>query len=250
MEIQLIRHATMLIKINEKRFLLDPMFSPKFALDSVPGVPNTNKNPLTDLPFESGSLVNVDAVLVTHTHRDHFDNMAIKILPKDILIFGQPYDANTLIEYGFTNTKLLQESFVWDDIMIFRTSGKHGTGEIGESMGQVSGFVIRSPHEPSLYIVGDSIYCDDVAHALDKYHPDITIIFAGAAQFSSGDPITMTKQDVCSLARKAPYTKIIVVHMESWNHCALSRPELKQYVSKGNLSNQIYVPNDGEIIEF
>lgn len=250
MEIQLIRHATMLIKINGKRFLLDPMFSPKYTLDAIPGVLNTNKNPLTDLPLESGSLINVDAVLVTHTHRDHFDNTAINVLPKGILIFGQPPDAEKLVEYGFTNIKLPQESFEWKDIMIFRTNGKHGTGDIGQSMGQVSGFVIHSPHEPSLYIVGDSIYCDDVTHALDKYHPDITIIFAGAAQFSSGGPITMTKQDVCSLARKAPYTKIIVAHMESWNHCALSRLELKQYVTEENLSNQVYVPYNGEIMKF
>ncbi|AFM41133.1 hypothetical protein Desaci_2170 [Desulfosporosinus acidiphilus SJ4] len=250
MEIQLIRHATMLLKINQKRFLVDPMFSPKNTLEAIPGVANSNRNPLTDLPKDAAALINVDAVLVTHTHRDHFDHTAIEMLPKDILMFGQPSDAEKLAEHGFTNTKLPLESCAWNEILIFRTNGKHGTGDIGEKMGPVSGFVLRSPQEPSLYIAGDSIFCDDVEQALEKYHPDITVVFAGAAQFSSGDPITMTKQDICLLARKAPYTKIIVVHMESWNHCALSRSELKQYIDEEKLSNQIYVPNDGEIMIF
>ncbi|WP_425807609.1 MBL fold metallo-hydrolase [Desulfitobacterium sp. Sab5] len=248
MEIQLIRHATMLIKIKEKKLLLDPMFSPKGTLDAVPGVLNTNKNPLTDLPVELGTLLNIDSVLVTHTHRDHFDNAAIDILPKNILIIGQQPDAKKLAGYGFTNIKLPQESFEWNGIEIFRTSGQHGTGDIGQSMGPVSGFVLRSLHEPSIYIVGDSILCDEVEQALNKYRPDITICYAGAAQFSSGEPITMTEQDVCRLARKAPYTKIIVTHMESWNHCALSRLKLKQYINKEGLSTQIYVPDDGEIM--
>ncbi|WP_174275432.1 hypothetical protein [Desulfosporosinus orientis] len=58
----------------------------------------------------------------------------------------------------------------------------------------------------------------------------------------------MTKKDVCLLGKKAPFTKIIVVHMEAWNHCTLSRQELKKHIYSQNQSAQIYVPNDGEII--
>lgn len=250
MEIQLIRHATMLIKMNGKKILLDPILSPKGTMPAIPGVPNQNDNPLVDTPVGLETLRKVDGVLVTHTHRDHFDNGAIEALPKDTLMFGQPPDEEKLTGYGFTNLKLLQDSCEWNGIEILRTSGRHGTGDIGQSMGPVSGFVLRSPREPSLYIVGDSIFCEEVEQALDQYHPDITICFAGAAQFSTGDPITMTKHDVCRLARKAPYTKVIVVHMESWNHCALSRRELKQFITEENLLEQIYVPDNGEVMSF
>ena len=117
-------------------------------------------------------------------------------------------------------------------------------------MEPVSGFVLRSSQEPVLYIVGDSIFCADVEEALDVHKPDITICFAGAAQFSHGDPITMTKQDIRRLAKHAPYTKVIVVHMESWNHCALSRQELRHYLDEEGLSEHVYIPIDGEILAF
>ena len=108
MEIQAIRHATLLIKINGKTLLVDPMLSPKGTLDAIPDVPNTNKNPLTNLPVDADTLTKVDAVLVSHTHRDHFDSTAIEKLPKDILIFGQLPDAGKLTENGFTNLRPIE----------------------------------------------------------------------------------------------------------------------------------------------
>ncbi len=37
-----------------------------------------------------------------------------------------------------------------------RTSGRHGSGQIGEQMGAVSGFVLAAAGEPTLYIAGDT----------------------------------------------------------------------------------------------
>jgi hypothetical protein len=47
-----------------------------------------------------------------------------------------------------------------------RTGGRHGTGEIGEKMGPVSGYVLRGPGEPVVYIAGDTVWCPEVAAAL------------------------------------------------------------------------------------
>lgn len=248
MKIQLIRHATMLIEINGKKLLLDPMFSPAGLMEAIPDVPNKNNNPLVDLPIKIASLIDVDAVLITHTHRDHFDSTAIDVLPKDTTLFCQPDDAEKIKGYGFINTKSIEYSYEWKGIKIYLTKGQHGRGEVANRMGPVSGFVLYSKNEPSLYIVGDSIWCDEVKQALDKYQPQITICFAGAAQFSNGGPITMTKEDICNLAEIAPYTKIIVAHMESWNHCLLSHKELKTHLRKKAIPTPIYIPENGETI--
>ena len=248
MYIQLIRHATMLIMINERKILVDPMLSPAEMMSAVPDVPNKSDNPLVDLPVELDDLINVDAVLITHTHRDHFDSAAIELLSKDTLMFCQPADAGKISEYGFTNIKPIAHSYAWNGLNMHRTSGQHGVGEIGHKMGPVAGFVLETAGEPSLYIAGDTIFCAEVEESLDKYQPQITICFAGAARFSHGGPITMDKDDIVRLAKKAPYTKIIVAHMEAWNHCSLSRQELKTHIQTSKLAEQIMVPGDGEII--
>ena len=56
------------------------------------------------------------------------------------------------------------------DLLIARTEGRHGTGEIGEAMAPVSGFVLAAPGEPTLYIAGDTILCDEVRAAVAEYN--------------------------------------------------------------------------------
>ncbi|WP_374016808.1 hypothetical protein [Paenibacillus thiaminolyticus] len=49
-------------------------------------------------------------------------------------------------------------------------------------------------------------------------------------------------------AKAAPQAKIIVVHMESLNHCLLTSEELNRFIDEKQLSNHIMVPCDGDII--
>lgn len=246
MEMRLIRHATILLSIKGNRILVDPMLSEKGLLSPIPGVANTSGNPLVDLPVDPHSLLDVDALLVTHVHRDHFDDAAIQLLSKNIPVFCQPADADRIGAAGFTDVRSIEQSLVWNKITIGRTSGQHGTGEIGRNMGPVSGFVLQTPDDPILYITGDTIWCPEVLSSLDEYNPEIVVCFAGAAQFSSGDPITMTKQDVLKVCRHAPSAKVIVVHMEAWNHCSLTRQELREFIREEKLADQVRIPLDGE----
>lgn len=248
MRIQLIRHATLLLKINNKRIIVDPILSPAGTMDAIPNVYNANKNPLVDLHVDFESLINVDAILLTHTHRDHFDEAAAQLISKHIPVFCQPVDKEKIESKGFLEVISIEESYIWEGITFNRTQGQHGTGKIGKEMGLVSGFVITAHNEPSLYIAGDTIWCPEVEEALESYKPQITVVFAGAAKFSEGDPITMTTQDIYDVCRKVPNSKVIVVHMETWNHCTLTRSELKDFLQKHSLVEQVYVPDDGESI--
>jgi L-ascorbate metabolism protein UlaG (beta-lactamase superfamily) len=253
MKIQLLRHATCLISLNGKKILLDPMLSSAGVLAAIPDVPNPAGNPLLNLPANlnlNDLQNNLDAILVTHTHRDHFDNAAMELLPKDIPLFCQPQDTDKIKIAGFLKVIPISRSFIWDDISIYRTSGHHGTGEIGDKMGPVSGFVLKATTEPTLYITGDTIWCPEVEQALQEYQPQIIICFAGGAQFHEGDPITMTKSDILSLTRNAPQAKIVAVHMESWNHCRLTRKELNAFLKENSMAGQVVVPDNGNNLVF
>lgn len=134
------------------------------------------------------------------------------------------------------------------EIEIIRTAGHHGTGEIGEQMGPVSGFVFQAPGEPVVYLAGDTIWCSEVAETLDKYRPEWTIVNAGGARFTVGDPIIMTAQDVTAVAQHASYTQIVAVHMEAINHCLLTRSELTEHINREGLEGRVHIPADGATV--
>lgn len=252
MKIQLLRHATCFITYNHQRILLDPMLSPSGTLAAIPEVPNPSMNPIVDLPENinlNDLISNLDAILVSHTHRDHFDNAAIEILPKTIPLFCQPADVSKIKDNGFLNIQPVAENYIWEEIHFYRTTGQHGTGEIGQKMAPVSGFVLKAPREPVLYITGDSIWCPEIKQVLNEHQPDVIVCFAGAARFHEGDPITMTANDILQTVQNRPQAKIVVVHMEAWNHCRLSRKELKDFLKEELLEDgRIVVPENGESV--
>ena len=80
-----IRSATSIVTFAGKRFLIDPMLAPANTYPIVPDAPVCGPgNPTIELPCSIESLFNVDAIVVTHWHFDHFDEMAMRHLPKNI----------------------------------------------------------------------------------------------------------------------------------------------------------------------
>jgi L-ascorbate metabolism protein UlaG (beta-lactamase superfamily) len=250
MNIQLIRHATLKIKFNNLTILVDPMFSPEGSLAPVGNAANEDRNPLVRLPVTVDEIVkDVDAIIITHLHRDHLDDAAIQFLPKDSVLFCQPEDEWKLVEYGFSNVVKVSSEIEWNGIKLSRTGGRHGSGELAKTMGPVSGFVLEADAEETLYIAGDTLWCAEVEEAINTYKPKVIILNGGEAQFLTGDSITMGYADIEKVSKHAPDSTIVVVHMESWNHCLLKRSTLKEDVEANEIKNVI-VPDDGEKINF
>lgn len=250
MKFQLIRHATMLLEINDKKLLIDPIFSEKGTMPAIESVPNQNKNPLVDLPVPIESLIDCDAVLITHMHHDHFDEKAADLLPKEIQIFCQSEDEIRIRNFGFKNVSPINKSVQWENIKITRTKGEHGHGIIKKRMAPVSGYVLQTDNEPSIYITGDTVWCAPIEKILDNYKPDIIISFCGEARFSKGKAITMDAEDIIMLCKKLLFAKVIAVHMEAWNHCRLQRNQLLEFAIQNNIFGQLYIPKDGENLTF
>jgi L-ascorbate metabolism protein UlaG (beta-lactamase superfamily) len=247
MEIQLIRHATLLVTINGTKLLVDPMLSEAGANPPIQNSNNDRRNPLVPLPFSVAEMLPVDAILITHAHRDHFDEAAAELLPKDVPVICQPQDEEKWSQL-FTHVYPVQDELHWNNIQVIRTEGQHGTGDIGKAMSPVSGFVLQTQGEPSLYIAGDTIWCTDVEQVLQAHHPDVTVVNAGAAQFVSGDPITMTATDVITVCQQEPNTQVIAVHMEAINHCHGTREQLREALTAQELLHRVAIPADGEVV--
>ncbi|MDB5056050.1 MAG: hypothetical protein JWM44_4100 [Bacilli bacterium] len=246
MNLQLVRHATLWLQYLGVNFLIDPMFSDAGVNPPIVNSTNDRRNPLVPMLFAMDAWLHPDAVLVTHLHRDHWDEAAAAALSKSIPILCQPNDEAAIGSSGFTSVSAVNTTITFQGVTIIRTSGRHGTGEIGQKMGQVSGFVFKADGQPTLYIAGDTIWCDEVMQALDEHQPDVTIVNAGGAQFAVGSPITMGAEDVISLCRYTPSTKVVAVHMDAINHCLVTRADLHNRLELAGLVHQVTIPGDAD----
>jgi L-ascorbate metabolism protein UlaG (beta-lactamase superfamily) len=186
-------------------------------------------------------------VLVTHTHRDHWDDAAIQEVPKDLPLLCQPEDLQKIQAVHFVNASAVHDTKYWSNICITRTQAQHGTGEIARAMAPSSGYVLAAEGEPTVYIAGDTIWYDQVAEMIKQFNPMVIVVNAGAAQFLHGDPITMTAGDVIRVCRAAPQAEVIAVHMEAINHCLLTREELAQQAHSAGA--HLVIPGDGVCVE-
>ncbi|HLN60606.1 MAG TPA: MBL fold metallo-hydrolase [Symbiobacteriaceae bacterium] len=251
MNLQLVRHATLLVEFHGRRILVDPMLSEAEAMEPVRNAANDRRIPMVALPMPASEVVQgLDAILITHVHRDHFDETAAALLPQQVPVFCQPGDETRLRDAGFETVLPVADAVEHAGIEFVRTGGKHGLGVIGQLMGQVSGFVLRAPDEPTLYVAGDTIWCGCVAETLETFRPDVVVVNAGAAQFLKGSPITMDGRDVARVCETAPGAAVIAVHMDTVNHCLLTRAGLRAYLQERGLTDRVQIPNDGERLQF
>ena len=254
MDIALLRHATLLLRVGRTRLLVDPMLSAAGTMDPVRPAEDERRCPLVELPLDDAalqrSLDELDGMLVSHTHRDHWDTRAAEIVPKHLPVLCQPPDAARFAAAGFQSVLPVADRLEWQGVDVARTGGRHGRGEMAAKMGPVSGFVLRAPAEPVLYVVGDSVWAPEVEAALAEHRPDVIVVNAGATQFLAGGPLTMDADDVAQICRACPRAAVVAVHMEAFNHCNLSRAALRAALDADGLAGRVQIPQDGETLSF
>ena len=236
MRLTLVRSATLILEIRGKRILVDPMLDDVGARPPIEGTRNQVANPTVPLPFPAEDVVRgLDAVIVTHRHRDHLDVRGERLLPRDVPVFCQPEDEGALRTLGL-DARPVDDAIDWDGLHITRTPARHGTGRIAELLAPVSGFVLDD-----LYLAGDTVWYEAVEETIERHLPRVAVVNAGGAEFTEGGLIVMGADDVREVVARVP--TVVAVHMEALNHCFLERESLRRAVPG------VLVPEDGEMLE-
>lgn len=249
-----VRNATLRIDYGGVRFLVDPMLADQGSLPGFPGSAMSYlRNPLVSLPISMDTITDVDAVIVTHLHPDHWDQVAIATLNKSLPIFSQnEEDAGEIRKAGFTDVRVLSETSSFNGVALVRTNGQHGTDAVLKAvptLGKVCGVVLSHPDHKTLYIAGDTIWNSDVEKAIAKHKPEVIVLNAGMATVIGLDPIIMGPKDVLSVHKAAPDAMLVTSHMEAINHCILSRADLRSFAEKENFTHKLLTPADGETLD-
>jgi L-ascorbate metabolism protein UlaG (beta-lactamase superfamily) len=225
------------------------MLAPRDAYKPFAGIA---RNPTVELPFAVATVMHgIEGVVVSHDHPDHFDNTAREVLPKTVPVFCQPQDQARMTEAGFTSVIAVETDTTWEGITITRTDGRHGSGKVLDFIGVVSGFVFEADGEPTVYWVGDSIWCEAVENSIDQFKPDIIITHSGGAKLPGFETIIMDAEQTLTTARSAPLAKVVAIHLEALDHCGVSRDALRQMAQKEAIpQSRLIIPQDGETLSF
>ncbi|KAF9079173.1 hypothetical protein BGX27_006889, partial [Mortierella sp. AM989] len=159
----------------------------------------------------------VDAVIVSHTHLDHWDDAAQELLPKGIHLFAQDEsDAQIIRTQGFTNVHILGENTVFEGVHLTKTGGQHGTDamysipELAKTLGEAMGVAFQAPGSKTVYIAGDTVWNSEVDRVLAKFKPEVIILNTGDARLEGlSGSIIMGKDDTLHAHQAAPNATII-----------------------------------------
>ena len=104
---------------------------------------------LTEPAITPDTLPELDAVVLSHLHGDHFDRIARRELDRSLPVFTTPAAARTLGRWGFGAAEGLR---TWDSVELTRgdwtlritsAPGEHGPGVVRRVMPPVMGSVLE-----------------------------------------------------------------------------------------------------------
>ena len=191
-------HSTVLIEIDGKTIITDPMFSA--SPSPVPGM--VGKRFAENMPIEIQDLPKVDIVLLSHDHYDHLDRKSIHELDKKTTKFIMPLGVDAhLIKWGINPNKIevldWSQSVKFDNINFTCTPSQHFSGRGLKSCNTLwCSWVIDTP-SAKLFFSGDSGYGAHFKKIGEQYGPfDLALMECGQYDESFADIHMMPEQSV------------------------------------------------------
>ncbi len=177
-----IAHSTLLLKLDGKYILTDPVFSEIITPFPFFGPKRFHELPITieELPF-------IDYVIISHNHYDHLDEESIIKLKDKVGHFYTTLGIKKkLLELGLDTMKVCEldwwQSCTNKSIKITAAPAQHfsGRGLFDKNETLWASWIIKSVNA-NIYFSGDTGYFDTFKKIKEKYGPfDMTFLEAGA----------------------------------------------------------------------
>lgn len=174
-------HSSYFILINNKTFLIDPVFSGHaspfpFIIKSFKG---------SDI-FSANDMPTIDYLLLTHDHYDHLDYETIIQIKSKVKAIYCPLGLSSHLIYWGIDEKIIRELDWWEssqpanDLTITAAPARHFSGRTSKRFKTLwSSFILKAGNY-SLYLGGDSGYDVHFKTIGEKYGPfDISILESG-----------------------------------------------------------------------
>lgn len=246
-------HSSILLKIDGKTVLIDPVLEGKrasmFTFMGPERFPYDEYVSVSDLP-------EIDAVIISHDHYDHLDYPTIKLLKEKVGRFYMPLGVGAHFErWGIENESITELEW-WDEIQIESvtlalTPTRHFSGRgFGDRFKTLWGSWAIIGKNKRIYFSGDSGYFPGFKEIGDKYGPfDLTFMECGA--YNEGwSEIHMFPEETAQAHLDVQGQLLMPIHWGKFN-LALHpwKESVNRLAKKAEEENiELFTPEIGELI--
>ena len=245
-------HATTLVEIEGRRFLIDPVFGESAAPSRAFGVRRFHAPPLAleDVPA-------LDAVVLTHDHYDHLDYHAVRSLAGRVPLWICPLGVGAHLERWGVPAERVVECDWWErvevgDLEVVCTPARHFSGRsLGDrdrTLWSGWAFVGR---EHRVYATGDGGYGPHFLEVGERLGPfDATLAEVGAYDGGWAD-IHMGPEQAVRAVRDARGGLLVPVHWGTFSLAFHGWTEPAERVLEAARASRVpvAVPRPGESVE-
>jgi L-ascorbate metabolism protein UlaG (beta-lactamase superfamily) len=247
--------ATTLLKLGSFTVLTDPNFLHR-GQRAYLGKGLWSKR-LTEPALQPQDLPDLDAVLLSHLHGDHFDRVARAQLSRAQPVLTTPAAARRLSDWGFAARGLdswTRQVLVKDDesLAVEALPAIHARGVMAALLPPVIGFLVehhvRGALRRRIYISGDTLTGEHVSE-IARRHPDIdvAIVHLGGTRVLFHTVTMDAEQGVDFLQRVRP-REAVPVHHDDYGVFRSPLSDFLDRVSAAQLSTVVrQVPRGGTL---
>lgn len=217
--------ATSVLRIGGFTLLTDPNFLHRGQWAYLGyGLASRRRTEPTLAPSQ---LPELDAVVLSHLHGDHFDRVARRSLQKDLPILTTPHAARRLGRWGFGSSQGLR---TWqhhrmqrdgETLTVTSLPGVHAFGLMGRLLPPVMGSMLEYTAAPGhrplrIYLSGDTLYHDQLAGIQEAYPQiDVAVLHLGGTRVLN-TLVTMDAQQGADLLQLLRPECALPVHYDDY----------------------------------
>jgi L-ascorbate metabolism protein UlaG (beta-lactamase superfamily) len=249
-------NATTLLRLGPFTVLTDPNFLHRGQRAHL-GYGLRSKR-LTDPALVPALLPELDAILLSHMHGDHWDRIATRALPKETPVVTTPEAAHCLDRRGFTATADLRP---WethqisrgDDVLrVTSVPGVHGPGFLDKLLPQVMGSVLELVRGGEVtwrgFISGDTLYRPFLGEVLQRCGPlDVLIPHLGGTRVA-GVLLTMDGRQGADLVELLEPPVTVPVHFDDYSVFTSPLGDFVAEVARREAPGAIRTVNRGQTV--
>lgn len=203
----------------------------------------------------------IDFVLLSHYHGDHFDRVVEEKLDQSLPIITTQHAADELAEKGFHETYPLD---TWEEITVGKgdveltitsTPGRHGPPVVEKGLPPVMGSMLEFRSEEGqtlfqLFITGDTVMYEDLEEIPERYpHIDLALLHLGGTKIL-GVLLTMDAEQGVEAVELFDADTNIPIHYNDYEVFQSPLSDFEKAVSEAGLEDRVAYVEHGDTFRF
>jgi L-ascorbate metabolism protein UlaG (beta-lactamase superfamily) len=250
--------ATTLLRFGQFTILTDPNFLHRGQRAYLGhGLSSARR---TKPALAVGDVPELDAIVLSHMHGDHWDRVARHGLDRAVPVFTTPKAARALHRQGFRAARGLQ---TWEHAELTKPSGtltvtampgRHAVGLARWLLPPVMGSMLE--YRPAdggpglcLYITGDTLFVDDLREIPRQYPDmDVAVLHLGGTKLPGGLLVTMDAEQGADLLEILPSRQAVPVHNDDYGVFKSPLSAFRAEVERRGLGARVAYVERGETL--